>query len=72
MQSTEILPNFSATEHNKLGHIDVAQNYDMEKYATDIIIEMNEGLGEFKYGIARLHKHFELKGNECVVITFDP
>jgi hypothetical protein len=56
--------------YNNLLHITEAQNIQMHK--VPLILEMIKKYNfEDKIGVARLHKHFELKEDEKVVWSYN-
>ena len=61
-----------AKEHNKLSHIVTASDFDMDVYVRNLIIKMNVDYDFFKFGVCRLHKHFELQATECCATEFLP
>lgn len=65
-------PKLYTEEHNGLAHINEAMHYDIDQYSKELILKMNRSFDVFKYGICRLHKHFDLEEDECVVTTYDP
>ena len=54
-----------------LANINVANQWDMETTANEIIKALEKIDGAWSvFGTCRLHKHFLIEGDECVVTTF--
>ena len=70
MLQVEDQQSLHASEHNRLQHIHSSMKVPMDDHAEKLVYQMNKGYEFFKYGLCRLHKHFEIFSDECVVTRF--